>query len=362
MKSSTLQTFRNWCISDGGLKESSFDAYMWGIRQFESRYGDIETHQLLTYVDTESVLESVETDLLSGALSDTKINPHEFKECVRPAVRKLHAFLKATEGALETHNNTLNELNEDSQKLLRLLVSAIESGKIQAGIPKTYLSYKDSLIAMGSTERLHNNRPLYMRFRNRTLEPLVRWVQKHSLPAITGLIVNGSSHKPGDGYFTVYSKKPSDLEWWHSEISKCFDHDWSALLDEKLTFSNIDIKSLIKINEGKEYECTQKQRARSRVLRDAAIRHFSQNKELKCTVCEWQKPTFPLRGSIIEIHHQVEIHTLPKSGHRITIEDALKYLTPVCPTCHRLLHARPGKGAYEIDELKRMIRGSSVII
>ena len=103
-----------------------------------------------------------------------------------------------------------------------------------------------------------------------------------------------------------------------------------------------------------------KVRQRSQKLRDLARQHFrGDDGKLRCAACDWTKPSFPLAHEIIEIHHTEELNTLPKTGRKLTLEEALALLNPLCPTCHRMLHAKPGGGSFTVEELRQYLRNTS---
>jgi len=39
----------------------------------------------------------------------------------------------------------------------------------------------------------------------------------------------------------------------------------------------------------------------------------------------------------------------------LTLDEALALLTPLCPTCHRMLHAKPGGGSFTIEQLREYL-------
>jgi predicted HNH restriction endonuclease len=122
------------------------------------------------------------------------------------------------------------------------------------------------------------------------------------------------------------------------------------------TFEPEEVRE-VDVSEGKESEKPTKVRQRSQKLRDLAREHFrSPDGKLRCAACEWTKPAFQLAHEIIEIHHTEEMSTLPKAGRKLTLAEALALLTPLCPTCHRMLHAKPGGGSFTVEELREHLR------
>jgi hypothetical protein len=73
------------------------------------------------------------------------------------------------------------------------------------------------------------------------------------------------------------------------------------------------------------------------------------------------KPDFSLAHEIIEIHHAAELGDLPKTGRTLPVADAIALLAPLCPTGHRILHAKPSGGSFTIAELRKCLLGDSQI-
>ena len=82
-------------------------------------------------------------------------------------------------------------------------------------------------------------------------------------------------------------------------------------------------------------------RKRSKKLRDAAARHFSENGIIRCACCGFEFGEFygpEYSKSCIEMHHIRPIFSYSGESESSTIEEALKNLLPVCPNCHRAIH------------------------
>jgi len=112
--------------------------------------------------------------------------------------------------------------------------------------------------------------------------------------------------------------------------------------------------------EGTLGEATNPTRKRSARLRELARDHFaaqSIDKRLHCAVCTWAPPLcLELSGPIVEIHHGLGIGQYPVDGRALTFEEAIQHLTPLCPNCHRIAHAKPGGGAFSKAELRTHIQ------
>lgn len=96
------------------------------------------------------------------------------------------------------------------------------------------------------------------------------------------------------------------------------------------------------VSEGAKHIQTQRiVYERSKMLRDAAIEHFSHNNSIMCDCCGFEFSSFypsPYNDSCIEIHHMKPLFQYEDEDIVKTIEDALHNLIPVCPNCHRVIH------------------------
>ena len=114
--------------------------------------------------------------------------------------------------------------------------------------------------------------------------------------------------------------------------------------------------------EGQSGQMKCKRRVRSIKLRNLAIKHYKQQSSdgrLHCFVDEWV-PGIPVRGNIVQIHHDEALAGYPKEGKKLTFTEAIKFLFPLCPNCHRLLESKPGGGRYSISELRsRLVSGGN---
>ena len=111
------------------------------------------------------------------------------------------------------------------------------------------------------------------------------------------------------------------------------------------------------ISEGRAETKTSNRRTRSRILRSAAIKKYSDtNGHIKCCVCGFDFIDFygEIGKGYIDIHHERPIFQLSNDGNTEFLKDALKNVKPVCPNCHRMLH-RNRKHTLTIEELKNII-------
>lgn len=117
-------------------------------------------------------------------------------------------------------------------------------------------------------------------------------------------------------------------------------------------------------DEGATKEFIARVRERSARLRDLARAHFaarSADGRLHCSICDWSPPTaLALTSPIVEIHHGVGISSYPREGKALPFEEAVKQLAPLCPNCHRVLHAKAGGGSFSVAELAQCLRRFAV--
>jgi predicted HNH restriction endonuclease len=248
-------------------------------------------------------------------------------------------------------------LSSAGQALLELLVAHIQKPATKPDLPQTYLTYGQALDALGVTDDGSSGWTNGERLKNNGLNDLARWInQQGNLPKITGLIVIKGEWTPGKGYFKEYGRKDTDMDWWITEIRKSKAFDWSHYITLREFFSRQEVTLAGTFSEGAQSEATAKIRERSIYLRDLAREHFakqSSDGRLRCSVCNWAPPTaLKLSGPVVEIHHGLGISEYPKDGRALTFGEAIQHLTPLCPNCHRVVHAKPGGGVIALDELR----------
>ena len=187
---------------------------------------------------------------------------------------------------------------------------------------------------------------------------------KKRLP-VRVIIVDGPEDENGD---RSVERRSLDPEPWHIAA---YDPPtgWCRLQRGPVppvpeTFTRGEISAAGTYSEGTLGEATAKTRERSARLRDLARAHFAKQSadgRLHCAACDWAPPlSLALTGPIVEIHHEVAISTLPADGLALPFADAVKFLTPLCPNCHRILHAKPGGGSFTLQAIRTSYRGAIV--
>jgi len=262
------------------------------------------------------------------------------------------------------------ELSEKGHRLLGVLVAEIRKQTFDLDHPEKFLGYGETLDLLNLPPDATRGQTDGQTLQFNGLNDLARWIRQHSrrLPRLTGLIVSKHEYDemdgtfrmanvPGKGYFKEYGKNVEDWTWWLAESRKALDFDWSPYVPADETFEPEEIRHVGAVSEGAQRDVPAKVRQRSQKLRDLARKHFrSPDGKLRCATCDWSKPSFRLAHEIIEIHHTEELSTLPATGRKLTLEEALALLTPLCPTCHRMLHAKSGGGSFTVGELREYLQ------
>jgi hypothetical protein len=106
------------------------------------------------------------------------------------------------------------------------------------------------------------------------------------------------------------------------------------------------------IDEGGKKTVRVSVRRRCEILRAAAKQHFrSSDGLLRCAACNWHRPV-GIVGDIVELHHGDPLFQFPATGRKVSLEQAIQKLAPLCPNCHRIAHAHLGDGCYTLEELR----------
>lgn len=180
------------------------------------------------------------------------------------------------------------------------------------------------------------------------------------LPSLSVMVVT-KKQVPGSGFITYYrginpNEPRDDKQIIHAEQQACRDcEDWQKLLDYcgiqwKLpaavdTVGDLARKSYIEgaVNRAERMvkEAKRDPKARTECLRMQGM---------KCKICGFDSEERYGIPGIIQVHHRFPL----MEGVRET--DPVRDLIPVCPTCHAILHSKPGANqVYDPDEVKEML-------
>jgi hypothetical protein len=245
-------------------------------------------------------------------------------------------------------------LAPDAKAILQLLVNRIREGCFLPDDAKTFMGYAEVHRALGLKKR----GPLWGNsLRGQGLEILAVWVHENELPAITGLIVDQKDFQPGDGYFKVNGRPIGDSSWWSDEVKKAIAFDWSPYVEDDTTPSLDELERFTQaVVEGALSTIPVEVRSRCEALRKRARQYYrSPDSKLRCEVCGWHKPDNRISGDIVELHHMRALAKSPRDGVRLTMQEAVQSLTPLCPCCHRISHSRIGGRSFSLDELRAII-------
>jgi hypothetical protein len=252
----------------------------------------------------------------------------------------------------------MTQITKGAGLLLDLIVRCIRDGRFIPGRPDSYLGYKECHDRLGLSQRGGTwGRSL----QQQGLNSLADWVLDKQVPAITGLIVDMTSHKPGHGFFTAFNHGKEDFEWWRAEVRHAIAYDWSLYSSAENLPTKKEIQDFDRLYaEGQRSNIDLEVRLRCEALIKRAKAYFKEpDGELHCLACGWHRPSTKLRGDIVEIHHLRPLSVLPKEGEKWTFETAIKILAPLCPNCHRIAHANPNKTLCSLSELKTLVEVAS---
>lgn len=168
------------------------------------------------------------------------------------------------------------------------------------------------------------------------------------LPALSVLVVYSRNGKCGSGFHKVYDEIGATMEWSvEEEKQRVYDlphEEWDRLFDGKSVRLPI-------VGDYVESEGDKKPRQVNVYERSAKLRRKCLEKNgCRCGICganlgEIYGKEF---ADVIEVHHKTPV----SGGSRKSTADDL---IPVCPNCHRILHAQGGGEVYTVDEVKDFI-------
>lgn len=181
--------------------------------------------------------------------------------------------------------------------------------------------------------------------------------QELGLPIITVIVVYKHNKKVGKGYVEFdpnYKKNPESVA---NEQNKVFEQkDWGDLFDCIATWKNdIIMNNVVDTTCKPVTEGALIDRHIWVHTRDSQLREKCLNEKGKiCCVCECDLAKLYGEGfeNLIEVHHK---NPIAGGTRKTTLEDVV----PVCPNCHRALHAKPN-GIYTVEELKKIITSNKI--
>jgi len=211
----------------------------------------------------------------------------------------------------------MNQLDKKGIALLIYLVGKLE--EIVADNPATYVTYKQVHDEMG----LRLNGPTYGEsLKHQGLTNLADWTVSKNKPGITGMIIDGSSFMPGEGYFRLFQKTNEDFQWWAEQIRQSKNADWSTYIGETdIPDTPIAIDKAPSLADRIETTIY-------RILRDTnlakRVKHLNR---YECQIC----------GHSIVLSdgsRYAEAHHIKPLGHPHNGPDVLGNIICVCPNHH----------------------------
>lgn len=239
-------------------------------------------------------------------------------------------------------------LSKPALQIFEYLIRHIESGKVRAGQPQSYVAYSEVHNALGF-DQIANT--VGKSLDRHGMGELARWIKESNLPAITGLIISKSDqyerrYQPGAGYFEMYERPDLDYKWWQEQIQLSLQTEWRKIIEPfKVGINYPDEVSEELHIEGAKKVVTVNAYERNSEARQKCIDHWG----LDCQVCGVnfsKRYGDELGAGFIHVHH---IKPLSEIGKEYEV-DPIHDLIPLCPNCHTMVHRL---AQADVSELKR---------
>ncbi|MSU60038.1 MAG: hypothetical protein EXS35_18025 [Pedosphaera sp.] len=246
-------------------------------------------------------------------------------------------------------------LTSEAKAILQLLVDRIREGRFLPDDEASFMGYGEVHKNLGLRKvGPHWGNSLL----RQGLADLAKWLHQNRLPAITGLIVDQTNFRPGNGYFEVNGRPLGDREWWAGQVRQAIAFDWSPYANDDATPTRDELASYARaVVEGTVNTVSVEVRSRCEALRKRARQYYrGSDGKRRCEVCGWHKPKDGrISGDIVELHHIRPLAKLPSDGLRLELREAIESLVPLCPCCHRIAHSGINGRSFTIEELKAII-------
>ena len=209
------------------------------------------------------------------------------------------------------------ELDERARALLALLVPRLKdldpSGRTQRGL----IGYKEAHDRLG----LPYIGPTYGEsLQSQGLADLAEWTKSTHKPAITGMIIDMSSLRPGGGYFSLFGVDENEVwPWLRSQLAASKAFDWNPYLKR----SQVPAPLAIDIEPPERRELTV-----NRIVRDTAV--ALKVKALHDFVCQSCGEVMTLGDG----RRYAEAHHLRPLGGEHRGPDVAENILCLCPWCH----------------------------
>lgn len=235
----------------------------------------------------------------------------------------------------------ITPLSLNGRRLLEAIVQFIKSHKVDYQKPATYPTYDKmyrSIVPDAPPVVVHVGHNL----RKKGLDELNEWTQENvTIPKVTGLIVDGTTRRPGTGFFPSHNKQPKiDDDWWHEEVRKAVEFDWCPYIGTQVASSPPLIAEDVGADESPERVTGMV----SRVVRDTKlVRQVKALHNQTCQLCGLRLKLSP--GRFYSEGHHLRPLGKPHNG-----PDRISNIICVCPNCHVKLDYRTTRISY--DKLK----------
>ncbi len=177
------------------------------------------------------------------------------------------------------------------------------------------------------------------------LSNLADWTASENKPGITGIIINTTTHTPGDGYFRLFQKKNTDFDWWKEQITRSKNTDWS------IHIGTVNIPDTPVAVDKENYPADRIEATVYRILRDTNLsKRVKYLNKYECQIC----------GHSIMLSNgskYAEAHHIRPLGNPHNGPDVIGNIICVCPNHH----AELDYGAIELDFSKiRNVEGHKI--
>ncbi len=125
----------------------------------------------------------------------------------------------------DVRRDSIRDLDEQGQRLLALLVERLKD--VVPGNPATYVGYQAVHERLGL--RLLG-RTYGESLKHQGLSSLANWTQSEQKPGIPGIIIDQTTLMPGEGYFRLFGKEPTDFVWWQTQVQLSKEFNWIEYL------------------------------------------------------------------------------------------------------------------------------------
>ncbi len=151
-------------------------------------------------------------------------------------------------------------------------------------------------------------------------------------------------------------------DWFSSNRDEALNYysTFYTLSDSDNSYSYQKIEEIEKeageayTEEGKRKDQVLRMGQRSQALIFEARKQYKDvdvENKLRCKACGYVKPE-SINREIVEMHHLTPIKEMDELGEKRLLSEATKYVIPLCPICHRIIHS--ANPLYSIKEVKSL--------